>query len=120
MNKNSHFFSRIPKAIGYSIAGLKSAWYTETAFRQEVLSSFILFPVAFWLGNSGVERALLIGCLFIVLISELLNSSIEVIADNISEEWHPLVKRVKDIASAAVFISILNAVLIWTLLLWHT
>jgi len=116
MNKNSGFFTRIPKAIGYSIEGLKIAWHTEASFRQELFGFIVLFPLALWLGDNGVERALLISCLLLILIIELLNSSIEVIADNISEEWHPVVKRAKDIASAAVFLSFLLATIIWLLI----
>lgn len=117
MNKNSDFFTRIPKAIGYSLEGLKASWQTEASFRQEVLMLIVLLPLALWLGDNGIERALLIGCLLIVLITELLNSSLETIANNISQEWHPVVKRVKDIASAAVFVSFILSIITWILIL---
>ncbi len=117
MNKNSGFFTRIPKAIGYSIEGLKAAWHSEASFRQESFAMIVLLPLALWLGDNGIERALLISCLLLILIVELLNSSVEVLANNISEEWHPVVKRAKDIASAAVFLSFLLSITVWLLIL---
>ena len=110
--------SRIVKAIGYSIAGFKAAWANEQAFRQEVWLCVILIPLGFWLGEHGVERALLISGLLLVLITELLNSAIEAIADYVSQERHPLIKRAKDFGSASVFIAICYAVMVWGLVLW--
>ncbi|RKZ43376.1 MAG: diacylglycerol kinase [Gammaproteobacteria bacterium] len=109
---------RLIKAFGYSLAGLKAAWINEAAFRLEVLSSIVLIPLAFWLGNSAIEQALLIGSLLLVLLAELLNSAIEALADCISQEPHPLIKRAKDIGSAAVFIAMCYTVLVWGLVLW--
>ena len=73
----------------------------------------LLTPLALWLGSTGVERALLIGCLLLVLIVELLNSAIEATVDRISFENHRLAKRAKDIGSAAVMLALVNAALIW-------
>ena len=103
-------------AIGYSLAGLGAAAKHEHAFRVELILVALLAPVAMWLGESGVERALLIGCLLLVLIVELLNSAIEATLDRISFENHRLAKRAKDIGSAAVMLSLVNAALIWLLL----
>lgn len=77
----------------------------------------MLTPAALWLGRTGVERALLIGCLILVLIVELLNSAIEATVDRISLDQHPLAKRAKDIGSAAVMLSLVNAAVVWLLIL---
>ena len=77
----------------------------------------MLTPAALWLGRTGVERALLIGCLILVLIVELLNSAIEATVDRISLDQHPLAKRAKDIGSAAVMLSLANAAVVWLLIL---
>jgi len=109
--------TRIIKAAGYSWAGLKAAFIHEAAFRQELALCLVLVPVGLWLGQSGIERALLIGSLFLVLIVELLNSAIETVVDRFGGEQHELSGRAKDIGSAAVFIALLNAAVIWALLL---
>jgi diacylglycerol kinase (ATP) len=103
-------------ALGYSLSGLAAAAKHEDAFRMELIAVALLAPVALWLGDSGVERALLIGCLLLVLIVELLNSAIEATVDRISFENHRLAKRAKDIGSAAVLLSLVNAGLIWLLI----
>ena len=103
-------------ATHYSLAGLAAAARHEDAFRMELILVAVLSPVALWLGETGVERALLIGCLLLVLIVELLNSAIEATVDRISFENHRLAKRAKDIGSAAVMLSLVNAALIWLLL----
>jgi len=77
----------------------------------------LLTPVALWLGGTGVERALLIGSLILVLIVELLNSAIEATVDRISFENHRLAKRAKDIGSAAVMLSLVNAGVVWLLII---
>ena len=117
MNQHTGF-TRIIKAFGYSLAGFKAAWLNEAAFRQEVLLCIALLPIAVWLGDDNLERALLIGCLFLVLIAELLNSAIEAVADRISEERHPLIQYAKDFGSAAVFMALCYTALVWGLLLW--
>ena len=108
---------RLFNAAGYSLAGLAAAIRHEDAFRQELMLCLVLAPLAIWLGNSGVERALLIGSLAIVLIAELLNSAIEATVDRISLDDHQLAKRAKDIGSAAVMLSLSSAALIWGLVL---
>lgn len=109
---------RLLNATGYSWAGLKAAWFNEAAFRQESLLCLVLTPLALWLGESSVERVLLIGSLLLVVIVELLNSSMEAIVDRIGPERHELSGRAKDIGSAAVFVALLNAALVWTILLF--
>ena len=108
---------RVWNAFHYSRAGLHAAYRHEDAFRQEVLLALALVPLAIWLGEGAVERALLIGCVLLVLIVELINSAIEATVDRISLDRHPLAKRAKDIGSAAVMIALLNAVLVWALVL---
>ena len=82
--------TRIWKAIGYSLAGLKAAFTTEAAFRQLVMLNVILIPIAVYIDVSRVERVLLIGSVFITLIIELLNSAIEATVDRISLSLHPV------------------------------
>lgn len=108
---------RVWNAFHYSRAGLHAAYRHEDAFRQEVLLALVLVPLAIWLGEGAVERVLLIGCVLLVLIVELINSAIEATVDRISLDRHPLAKRAKDIGSAAVMIALLNAVLVWALVL---
>lgn len=108
---------RLLKATGYSWAGLKSAWQTEAAFRQEIYLCVVLIPLAFWLGETGLERAVMIGSLLLVLIVELVNSGIEAVVDRIGGEINPLSKVAKDVGSAAVMLCLLNVVVIWVLIL---
>ena len=108
---------RVWNAFHYSRAGLQAAYRHEDAFRQEALLALLLSPLAIWLGDGAVERALLIGCVLLVLIVELINSAIEATVDRISLDLHPLAKRAKDIGSAAVLVSLLTVVVVWTCVL---
>jgi len=117
MKSQHRGLTRIIKAFGYSVAGFKAAWKNEEAFRQEIIMFITLTPLAFWLGDNAIERVLLIGCLFLVLITELLNSAVEAVADGLSEEWHPMVKRAKDLGSAAVFVSLFLTAITWEIIL---
>lgn len=105
--------NRIWHATGYSIAGLRAGW-NEKAFRQEALAAVILVPLSFWLGHGWVEVALLAGSVVIVMIVELLNTGIETAIDRIGPEWHDLSKRAKDMGSAAVLLSLLLCIGIWS------
>lgn len=109
---------RIVKAYFCSIQGLKAAYRHEAAFSQELLLLAVMAPVGLWLGDNGTERALLIGCLFLILITELLNSAFEAVVDRISLEHHELSGRAKDLGSAAVFLSLLNGITVWLLILY--
>lgn len=109
--------SRIIAAAGYSWKGLCAAFKHEAAFRQELLLLVVLVPVALWLGDNGVEYALMIGSLLLVLMVELINSAIEAIVDRIGSEYHELAGRAKDIGSAAVFVALLNVALVWCFVL---
>lgn len=108
---------RILLATGYSLAGLRAAIAHEAAFRQELLLVVLLIPLAVWLGDGGIEWALMIGSLFLVLIVELLNSGIEAAIDRVGEEHHPLSGRAKDLGSAAVMLSLLNVGVVWGVIL---
>ncbi len=110
---------RMIHAAGYSIAGLSAAYRGESAFRQEFWLATVLVPAAFWVGRSWVEAALLIGSTMLVLIVELLNSGIEAAIDRVSFEWHDLSKRAKDLASAAVMLSLALCAGIWLTALWQ-
>jgi len=106
------------RAIGYSLAGLKTAYYGESAFRQEAWVSAFLVPAAFWIGRTWVEVSVLTGAVVLVMIVELLNSGIEAAIDRVSFELHDLSKRAKDLASAAVFMSVLLCAGIWCAAVW--
>ena len=108
---------RLVNAFGYSIAGTLAAFKHEDAFRQEVILTAILTPVAIYYGETAIDQALMIGSLLLIIIVELLNSSIEAAVDRISVKHHKLAKRAKDIGSAAVFFSLINATVIWFLIL---
>lgn len=110
---------RLFRAFGWSLAGLKATFIHEAAFRQELLLCLILAPPAFYFGATGVERSLLLGSLFLILIVELLNSGIESVVDRMGEEEHVLAGRAKDMGSAAVFLTLVNAGVVWLLVLWH-
>ncbi|HKX39405.1 MAG TPA: diacylglycerol kinase [Burkholderiales bacterium] len=99
------------------MAGLTAAARNEAAFRELVLLLLAGVPLALWLTRDGVERALLIGSLMLALIIELVNAGIEAAVDRISLENHPLAKRAKDIGSAAVMLALVNAALVWLLVL---
>ncbi|WP_318526648.1 diacylglycerol kinase [Vibrio natriegens] len=105
---------RVMNATGYSLQGLKAAWINEAAFRQELLLSVILSISAFFLPVTTLERVLMIGSLFLVLIVELINSAVEAVVDRVSDEWHVLSGRAKDIGSAAVFVALLLVLFVWT------
>jgi diacylglycerol kinase (ATP) len=106
---------RIWNALFYSLDGLAAAFRHEDAFRIEVLLSLILIPLALHMNVSGVARALMVASILLVLIAELVNSSIEAITDRISLENHVLAKRAKDMGSAAVMLALINVVVVWLL-----
>lgn len=110
---------RIWNAAHYSIAGIRAGWNHEAAFRQEIVLCLALIPAAFWLGNTTVERVLLISSCLLVLIIELLNSAVEATVDRISTDLHTLSGRAKDMGSAAVFISLLIVVVTWGLIAYE-
>lgn len=108
---------RLANAFTYSVAGTLAAYKHEDAFRQEVILSTFLIPLAIYLGQTAIEQALMIASILLIIIVELLNSSVEATVDRISVKRHKLSKRAKDIGSAAVFFSLVNAAVIWFLIL---
>ena len=105
---------RIILATRFSAQGLSYAWRQESAFRQEVALAVILSPFAMWLGNNPLEKTLLIVSLLLVLIVELLNSAVEATVDRISDKQHKLAGSAKDMGSAAVLISLVIVVIVWS------
>ena len=109
---------RIWQAFQWSMKGLRAAWQVESSFRLEVYLCFVLVPLGLYLGQTGVERFLLGSVLLLVLIVEVLNSAIEAVVDRWGPEHHDLAGRAKDMGSAAVFLSDVNVVVCWFLILW--
>ncbi len=116
-NQTPNHFVRLYKATGYSLAGLRSTFKYEQAFRLEIYLSIILIPLAIWLSHSPIELVLLVGSWVLVMIVELLNSAIEATVDRIGSEMHELSGRAKDIGSAAVMISVLLSLFTWLTIL---
>ncbi len=108
---------RVWNALHYSMSGLRAAYTCEDAFRQEVLLALVLIPLSFALPVPWVGRAAMIASVFLVLIVELINSAIEAVVDRVSLDRHHLSKRAKDIGSAAVFLALLNVVVVWACVL---
>ena len=109
--------ARIVKATMWSMQGLRAAWLHESSFRLEVYLFVVLAPLALWLGQDGIERALLIGSMVLVLSAELLNSAVEAVIERYGAEHHELAGRAKDMGSAAVFVLMMNVLLTWGLVL---
>ena len=118
-HKGATGLERIVRAAGHSWAGLTAALRHESAFRQEALLAVVLLPLAFVVGRSWVEVALLAGSVIAVLVVELLNSGLEAAVDRVSLEWHALAKRAKDYGSAAVLLSLLACGGVWAAALWQ-
>ncbi|BCT91569.1 diacylglycerol kinase [Lysobacter helvus] len=93
--------------------GLRAAWLHESSFRLEVYLFLVFCPLGLWLGATGVERALLVGSCLLVMAVELLNSAIEAVIERYGPEFHELAGRAKDMGSAAVFLTMLNVLLVW-------
>ncbi|MBW2480660.1 MAG: diacylglycerol kinase [Deltaproteobacteria bacterium] len=115
-NKNENLIDHIVNAFRYTFAGFKSAWQNELAFRGEVVVVTVMLPLGIWLGQSAAERALLIVSLLLILITELVNSALEAVVDRIGPQRHELSKRAKDLGSAAAFVSMVAAALVWIII----
>ncbi|MGN0858739.1 MAG: diacylglycerol kinase [Stenotrophomonas sp.] len=109
--------ARVLKAATWSWQGLCAAWRHESSFRLEVCLLAVFGPLALWLGQDGIERALLLGSLLLVLAMELANSAIEAVIARYGNEHHELAGRAKDMGSAAVFVLMMNVLLCWGLIL---
>lgn len=110
---------RIIRATRFSAQGFAQAWKHEAAFRQELALAVVLTPAAFWLGQTALERAALLGVLLLMLIVELLNSAIEAAIDRHGEEQHELSGRAKDLGSAAVFVVLVLVGVVWGAVAWQ-
>ena len=108
---------RLSRAFGSTFRGFAAAWREEEAFRQECLLGAVVVPLGLWLGANGVERALLVGPMFLVLAIELINSAVEATVDRIGLERHPLSAIAKELGSAAVFVAFALLALNWILVL---
>ncbi len=108
---------RILLATKWSLQGLRFAWLYESSFRLEVYLLAVLGPLGLWLGQTGIERVLLVGSGLLVLSIELLNSAIEAVIERYGPEFHELAGRAKDMGSAAVFVLMINVVMTWALIL---
>ena len=109
--------TRIIKASGYSWQGLCVAWRNEAAFRQEVWLSVLMIPLGLYLGDNGVEKALLISSVILIVLVEILNSALEAVVDRFGEEHHELSGRAKDMGSAAVALAFVLMISVWVLVL---
>lgn len=105
------------QAFRYSMQGLKAAWRYESSFRLESYLFLVLAPIALWLGAGAIEKALMVGSLLLVLLVELLNGAIEAIVDKTTPEFNELAGRSKDMGSAAVFLCMVNVIVVWGLIL---
>jgi len=112
-------FSRIAHAFVYSMQGFRAAIKHEAAFRQELMLVLALIPVAFWLTTEPVHLMVMLGSLLLVLIVEILNSAIEAVVDRIGDDPHELSGRAKDMGSAAVFLALMNVLVMWGLVLYQ-
>lgn len=112
-NQNEKGLKRILNACVFSYYGYKATWEHEEAFRQEVMLFVVTTPLALWLGNTTIEKLLLIGSMILVLLVELLNSAVEAVVDRVGLEHHELSGRAKDIGSAAVNLSLVWAAITW-------
>ena len=109
---------QILKALKWSFAGLAATFKFEASFRLEVYLFVVFFPLGLWVGRGAVEKAMLVGSLFLVLAAEILNSAIEAVVDKTTPEFHELAGRAKDMGSAAVFMLMINVMLCWGLIVW--
>lgn len=111
-------FRNFIASIRYSIDGFTAALQHEPSFREDLIFALLLVPLAIILPVNAVSTGLMIASLILILIVELLNSAIEWVIDYLRPEKHPLAKRIKDMASAAVFLSYINCLVVWTIMLW--
>jgi len=109
--------TRMLRAFSYSFQGFMHAWREEAAFRQEVALAALLIPLGIFLGQSGVERALLVSPMLLILAVEMLNSAVEAVVDRFGTDRHPLAGMAKDMGSAAVLLSFILLVTVWSLVL---
>lgn len=117
--KKTKGFTHLINATGYSIQGLKAAFKYEAGFRHEVILAIFMIPLAFFLGKTNIEIALLIASVLMVFVIELLNSGLEAIVDRVGTKYHELSGRAKDLGSAAVFMSMVTCGFVWLIILFY-
>ncbi len=117
-NKGSTELFRIIKATGYSWQGLCAAYRNEAAFRLETWLCSVMIPLGLYLGDNGIEKALLVSSVILLPLIEILNSALEAVVDRIGEEHHELSGRAKDMASAAVALASVLTAVVWVLVLF--
>ena len=110
-------FTRLLRAFGYSFQGFRHTWREEAAFRQEVALALIVVPAGLYFGRSGIERAILVSPMLLILVVEILNSAVEAVVDRSGTERHPLAGMAKDMGSAAVMVSFVLLGTVWLLIL---
>lgn len=118
MRPKNKGLKRLLYATRYSLQGLRALWRHEAAFRQEIMLLLLLTPVIIMVDVMPAERALLVVSLLIILITEILNTAVEVVIDRIGHEDHALSGRAKDMGSAAVMLSLIGAAIVWGIVLW--
>ena len=111
--KSKGGLQRVARALKYSLQGLQAAFTHEAAFRQEAGLAVVMVPAAFWLGRDLIEIIVLLATIVLVLVTELLNSAVEAVADALTVEPHPLIGRAKDIGSAAVMVMLMFSGAVW-------
>ena len=117
-NSGNTGFTRIIKATGYSWKGVRAAYRHEAAFRQETWLCVVMIPLGLYLGDNGIEKALLVSSVILLPLVEILNSALEAVVDRFGEEQHELSGRAKDMASAAVALAIILMATVWVLVLF--
>ena len=117
-SKGNTGLSRIIKATGYSWQGVCAAYRYEAAFRQEMWLCSVMIPLGLYLGDNGIEKALLVSSVILLPLTEILNSALEAVVDRIGEEQHELSGRAKDMASAAVALAMVLTTVVWILVLF--
>ena len=108
---------RLVRAFKNSWAGLVEATREEHAFQTEILVAVFMMPIGLYFAKNTVEFCVLFGAGMLIFVAELINSSIEAAVDRVGSEYHPLAGKAKDLGSAAVFLAIINAAIIWALIL---
>lgn len=117
IHKQRRGLRRLWFATGYSLQGLCCGWQ-QKAFRQEACAAMVMLPAAGWIGRTWLEGAFLAATVVAVLVVELLNSAVEAAIDRVGLQWHPLSKQAKDLASAAVLLSVLLCAVSWGMALY--
>ncbi len=111
-------FTRVVKATKFSLQGMRAAYQHEEAFRQEVWLCIILIPLGLYLGDTRVEKTLLVASAILLPLVEILNSAIEAVVDRFGGEHHELSGRAKDMGSAAVMLAIALTASVWGIILF--